>query len=111
MCDKVEYDEVKAATYTQKQQRDRFKANPFETPKCFDTTDECKQVVVQKGMEGCSAIDLSNILKPLMASGGIIYMIAGLILTFAGGYFIQATLGLIIFLFTTAFILITLFLF
>jgi len=68
-------------------------------------------MVVYKGMEGCATVDMTSILKPLENFGGIIYMVSGLILTFAGGYSIQATLGLVLFLFVTGALLIIMSLF
>ena len=62
-------------------------------------------------MEGCSAINLSKVLKPINASGGALYIITGLILAFAGGYFIQATLGFIIFVSVTGILLLAMFIF
>lgn len=55
-------------------------------------------MLVYKGGEGCAILSMNTVLRTLNDWAGAIYMVSGLVLVFAGGFFIQATLSFIIFL-------------
>ena len=58
-------------------------------------------MLVYKGSEGCATLNMNSVLKPLNDWAGALYMISGLVLIFAGGFFVQATIAFIVFLLVT----------